>query len=289
MPMVFRIALLIGFCLPAATFADDTVALSTPAVDTSSASAVSSAPAHVWRTVPNTAFGVPESLEFVIRWGVVTAGRSTLNVENFEMIDGRQTYHLVSQARSVGMVDTFYRVADRNEAWLDRHSLTSVRYSKRLREGSFSEDTMTELDQPRRHWKSVEHRLDKNRTREREGELPPDVLDVQSSLYFVRTLPLEIGKKFSLDVHSGDKIYPLVVTVLRREKVSVPAGKFDCWVVEPLLRGPGMFVSKGKKLQVWLTADERRMPVRMRSEVFFGHVSAELERYKVTPPEAADK
>ncbi len=106
--------------------------------------------------------------------------------------------------------------------------------------------------------------------------MPPEVMDSFGSLYYVRTLPLETGQTYTMDVHSGDKIYPLVVHVLKREKAKVPAGKFNCIVVEPVLRGPGIFVSKGKKLQVWLTDDERRLPVRMRSEVFIGHVSAEL-------------
>jgi len=49
----------------------------------------------------------------------------------------------------------------------------------------------------------------------------------------------------------------------------------DCFRVEPVLREPGVFVSKGKKLQVWMTTDETHMPVLMRSEIFIGHVSAE--------------
>ena len=59
----------------------------------------------------------------------------------------------------------------------------------------------------------------------------------------------------------------------------MPAGTFDCFLVEPQLRTPGMFIAKGKKLQVWLTADDRHMPVRMRTEVFFGHVVADLVTY----------
>ena len=76
-------------------------------------------------------------------------------------------------------------------------------------------------------------------------------------------------------------MYPLVVNVLKRETIKVPAGKFDCRVVEPFLRGPGIFISKGKKLEVWLTDDADRIPVRMRSEVAIGHVSAELLHYRL--------
>jgi hypothetical protein len=79
-----------------------------------------------------------------------------------------------------------------------------------------------------------------------------------------------------MDVLSGDKVYPLEVKVKKRERIKVPAGKFDTILVEPLLRAPGIFVAKGKKLEVWLTDDPRRLPVRLRTEVFIGHVSAEL-------------
>ena len=96
----------------------------------------------------------------------------------------------------------------------------------------------------------------------------------------MRTLPLAVGQSYTLDVLSGDKIWPLVVLVKRRETVKVTGGRFDCFVLEPVLRQPGIFVTKGKKVEVWITADERRMPVRMRSEVAIGHVAAELVNYK---------
>jgi len=85
-------------------------------------------------------------------------------------------------------------------------------------------------------------------------------------------------------VHSEDTVYPLMVKVKKRQTIKVKAGRFDCFLVEPQLRKPGIFISKGKKLEVWLTADERRMPVLMRSEVFIGHVSAELVSQRYVPP-----
>jgi hypothetical protein len=252
------------------------VFVASPTVATSFIVEKSTATPRTWRKAPNKAFREQEDLQFVVKWGVITAGYSSLKVTGLETIDGRPAYHLDSEAHSGGVVNTFYTVNDRNEAWLDRDSLTSVRYTKTLREGSFKEDDTIKLDQVHGRWHRLTERLDKKKSEEKEGDLPPDALDVQSSLYYVRTLPLAVGASFTMDVHSGDKIYPLVVTVRKRQKIKVPAGTFDTFLVQPLLRGPGMFVSKGKKLEVWMTTDERHMPVRMRSEVFFGHVSAEL-------------
>jgi hypothetical protein len=97
-----------------------------------------------------------------------------------------------------------------------------------------------------------------------------------------------VGKEFTVDVHSGDKTFPLLVKVKKLEKIKVKAGKFLCYRVEPVLRERGIFISKGKKMEVWMTADESHMPVLMRSEIFIGHVSAELVKHKIPPaPEVA--
>jgi len=226
-----------------------------------------------------------EDLVFQIRWGVITGGYATLSVPSIDKIDGKSAYHILSEARSTGMVDAFYRVKDKNEAWLDTALPQSLRYSKTILEGKYSVDEVVELDQTAHKYHLTEVRHDKNNAREeKQGIIPASVLDVLSSLYYVRSLPLEVGKSFTIDVHSGDKTWPLVVQVKKLEKVKVKAGKFLCYRVEPLLRERGIFISKGKKLEVWLTADAHHMPVLMRSEIFIGHVSAELVRQKTQPP-----
>ena len=64
--------------------------------------------------------------------------------------------------------------------------------------------------------------------------------------------------------------------VLGRDRVTTPAGAFNCVVIEPVLRAGGIFKNKGR-LVIWLTDDERRMPVLMRSKVAIGSISVVLE------------
>src|SRR5690242_20388339 len=90
-----------------------------------------------WRSVPNTVFQPGEDLLFVITWGVITGGYSTLSVQSLEGVNGRPAYRLVEEAHSTGVVGTFYHVVDRNDTWLDADSLTTVRYEKRIREGKY--------------------------------------------------------------------------------------------------------------------------------------------------------
>jgi hypothetical protein len=234
------------------------------------------------------AFREGEDLLFAIRWGVVTGGYATLSIPSIDLMGGQPAYHILSEARSTGAVEAFYKVRDKNEAWMDTTMPRTLRYSKKILEGKYSVDEVVDLDQTAMKFHTTEIRHDKNDAKEeKRGEIPPNVLDVLSSLYYIRSQDLEVGKSFTVDVHSGDKTFPLLVNVKKLEKVKVKAGKFLCYRVEPVLRERGIFISKGKKLEVWLTADERHMPVLMRSEIFIGHVSAELVKQTTHPSKAS--
>jgi hypothetical protein len=106
------------------------------------------------------------------------------------------------------------------------------------------------------------------------------VQDAFSSLYYVRTQELIPEQDILVDNHTSKKNFPLKLKVLKKEKVKVPAGEFDCVVVEPVMRAEGIFKAKGR-IWVWLTDDQYKMPVLMKTEVFFlGSISAQLKEYK---------
>ena len=86
---------------------------------------------------------------------------------------------------------------------------------------------------------------------------------------------MEVGKVLSIDTYSDGKLYPLKVLIHRREEIRVPAGRFNCIVVEPMLEGEGIFNQTGR-ITIWLTDDDRRIPVRVRSKVFVGSISIRL-------------
>ncbi len=88
---------------------------------------------------------------------------------------------------------------------------------------------------------------------------------------------LEPGKTFTIKVCNNKKNYELMVRVIAREKVSVPAGEFNTIVVEPLLKQEGIFMHKGR-LFVYLTDDQERIPVLLRSKIAVGSIIAAAER-----------
>lgn len=213
-------------------------------------------------------FGVGEKLVFAMHYGLISAGDATLEIRNIAIIDSMPCYRIVSDARTNEFFSAFYKVRDRYESYMDTTELYSRRYEKHIREGSFKRDEVVLFDQDA-HTATYKDKV---------VPIAPRTQDILSAFYYIRTLPLEVGKDVSMANHTDGKNYPLIIRVHRRERVTVDAGEFDCLVVEPILRGPGLFSQKGR-LTVWLTDDRYRMPVLMRSRVAIGHVSAILKEY----------
>jgi hypothetical protein len=216
----------------------------------------------------------PEQLIYDVSWGIVTVGRATLGVREVVRFNGVPAYHVVSEAKSNAFCDTFYMVRDINESWVDARTITSLGYSKKLREGHFFRDEWVLYDQPAGRFLSK--KTERNGAFSwSAGTIPVQVQDILSALYYVRSRALTPGAEVVVDVNTK-RTWPLVIRVLRRETVHTAAGTFPCLVVEPAMREEGIFIQKGRKLQIWLTDDARKVPVLVNVEVFFGHVTASL-------------
>ncbi len=219
------------------------------------------------RLVPNHAFAVGEKLSFLVRYGPIVAGTASMSIPQITKIRNREVYKIVTQAQSSAFFSAFYKVRDRVESYVDRTGLYSWRFEKHLREGNYSADRIVDYD----HFSgwAVTNKKDSMR-------IPTAVQDILSSFYYIRTQKLEVGKSLFIDNHSDNKLYPLEVKVHKKERVTVKAGTFDCYVVEPILRASGLFKSKGRLL-IWLTADHRKIPVQMKSKIPIGYITAELK------------
>jgi len=94
-------------------------------------------------------------------------------------------------------------------------------------------------------------------------------------LYYVRTLKLEVGKSVYMDIFDSKKLWNVEVKVLRRERISSILGDVETVVVKPLMKSEGIFNRKGDML-IWLTDDQKRIPVKMQTKVAVGSITATL-------------
>lgn len=214
-----------------------------------------------------------------ITYARLLAGRATASVTAHEL-NGRPVLRFVTTAKSQGFFAWLFRfrVDDRTHADWDPASGCSLGIEKRLREGKAQRDQRVRID-PR----SGDVDVEDAKITEKHFRLEPCTLDVLSALYVTRMRGVPETGRLELPVFDNGKRYMLGVRFLGRERLDLPApfGKnTPTVVVEPLLlEGTGLFVKEGR-LKIWLTDDARRVPVRMRSKVAIGSVSADLEEYE---------
>jgi len=220
------------------------------------------------RVIPNNAFKVGEKLTFIIRYGIIRAGSSTMSIPEIINRNGYECFKIETEARSSSFFSAFFKVRDRVVSYMDKDGLFTWGFEKHLREGKFRADRYVEYDQVN-GW-AVTNKKDSL-------QIPPCVQDILTTFYYIRTQNLDVGKSLFLDNHADNKLYPLEVKVHKKERLKVKAGTFDCLVVEPILRASGIFKSKGRLL-VWLTDDERKIPVQMKSKILIGYITAELKK-----------
>jgi len=231
-----------------------------------------------FRTIENNAFKVGEKLTFDLKYGFVTAGVSVMQVEDIRKIFGRDTYHITFSVNSVPSFDWIYKVRDRYETYLDVKGIFPWRFEQHIREGSFSRDLSAFFDQ--KHLKA--------KTTQGTYDIPKYVNDIVSAFYLARTFDYSKMKKGDL-VHLfnfyKDKAYGLDIKYLGKEVIDAPAGKFNCIIVEPVIKEGGLFKSEGS-IYVWLSDDQVKIPVRVKTKVVVGSVDAYLSAYQglVTAP-----
>jgi hypothetical protein len=222
------------------------------------------------RKIENRAFDIGEYLEFSVSYGILPAGTAIMEVMDTISYDGAKCFRVRSTAQTNGFISTFYKVDDTVFTYIDYDGIFSHYFRKRLREGKYRNEKITNFDQ-RRHLAIT----GKDTTR-----TYAFVQDAFSSFYYIRTQDLQPGAEILIDNHTDKKNYPLKVIVYDRERVKVPAGEFDCIVVEPVMRSEGIFKAKGR-IKIWLTDDQYKLPVKMQTEVFFlGSIRAELKKFR---------
>lgn len=273
-PRTFTIRIIVVFLIAVSTVRTqplstdvDSVAAEPPAIDPP--------------VIAHNAFDVGEKLTFKIRYGFIRAGTAEMKVMDRTRYNGEEVYHIQTTARSVSAFDWFYKVRDVVNTYMDARGLYPYRYEKILREGGYKADLFVDffhLDSLAKvEFKRYDDGENLKKRKEYDVKIPPFSRDVLSAFYYVRTRQLYVGDPIQLTSHEKDSVYNMEVKIYKRETIEVEAGKFRCLKVEPLLQGEGIFKQKGRLL-IWLTDDELKIPVQMKSKVVVGHITSELKK-----------
>ena len=217
------------------------------------------------------ALNIPEKLVFDLTWTGIKAGTATQ-----EIIEEENTIRVVSTARSADWISVFFPVEDTVESVLTKVPSPSIgvpkHYRMKTREGSRRKDREINFDHEKLKAVYIDHMDGGKRT---EVTISGNTYDAYSCFYYVRTLPLEVGKSVYVSILDYDLVLNVEVQVLKKEKLDTILGKINTILIKPLIKSEGIFERQGP-IFIWLTDDARRIPVKMKTKVKIGSVTATL-------------
>ncbi len=226
----------------------------------------------LFRIMPAAAAGltIPEKLTYDITWTGIKAGSATQ-----EIVDDGNAIRVISTCRSADWISVFFPVEDRIESDLTKVAPPLLglpeHYRMKIREGSHRRDKEIFFDQKAGKAEYVDHLGKEKLTL----DILPNTYDFYSGFYYLRTLPLEVGKPLYIHILDSKKMWNVEVQVLKKEKLKTVLGKVDTIQIRPLVKSEGIFQRKGV-IDIWLTDDERRIPVKMKTKVTIGSITATL-------------
>ncbi len=214
-----------------------------------------------------------EKLTYALRWGTIPAGELQLEIRPVTTFHGKEVFHFVMTAKSNSAVDLFVKIRDRIDAYADTRMTHSVFYHKGQTGDRKRKETI-EFD-----WlESKAHYTDTGQ-RYTPIELQPGSFDPLSAFYFTRLMISEENPSVERPVTDGKRNYMGNATVVGRETITLNNGKtYDTYCLKPDLGllGGAFKNSKAPQLLLWVTADEKRIPVQIKSKVKVGHFTGEL-------------
>jgi hypothetical protein len=113
----------------------------------------------------------------------------------------------------------------------------------------------------------------------KETPIPACVHDYIGGLQRLRMQRPELGQSGQFSLSDGKKAASVKVEAQEKEEVSTPLGKFKAIRYEVFLFND-VIINKKARLYVWLTDDERRLPVQIRARMQFliGTIELKLEK-----------
>ncbi len=219
-------------------------------------------------------FGPGEKLKYVLRWENIPAGETNFEIRPTQQINGVEAYHFVMTTETNGFASLFFKLRERVEAYAETGLKRSMGYKKKQTEGKHQRDEVIEFD-----WVNGKAQYS-NFGKSREPiDLMPGSLDPLSAFYYTRMALAANSLQIKRAVTNGKKTFYTQATMIGREKITLSNGKtYDTYRVIPAMGSIGGVFEDDKDAQIyiWVTADEKCIPVRFKSKLAVGHFIGEL-------------
>ncbi|WP_430905963.1 DUF3108 domain-containing protein [Maribacter sp. 2-571] len=220
-----------------------------------------------------------EWLKFRMHYGMLNASYATLHVKSSK-IDGVPMYHVVGKGKTTGWASIFFKVDDTYESYFSKKDGKPYRFIRKIDEGGYTKDVEINFD----HKKEKAVLNDKKNNKKYNFDLTEDsIQDLISAFYFLRNNynPEDLVKGESLDLKmlfDDDGVFNFKLKYLGTQTLKTKFGKVKCYKFRPLVQSGRVFKEK-ESLSLWVSADDNRIPIRIKADLAVGSIKADLDAY----------
>jgi hypothetical protein len=214
-----------------------------------------------------------EKLTFRLKWNFIPAGTAVLEVLPMENINGVKYHHFVMTTETNSFVDRIYKVRNRIDSYTDQDITHTVLYKKNELEGNLQSKTVVTFN-----WKDKEALYSNSGRQKKPVPIFTGTFDPFSIFYYVRLLDLEEDLEITRPVTDGKKCVIGKAKIIKKTTVTLDAKKHEAYLIEPHLKNiRGVFAKNKKaKIRLWVTADQRRIPIKIKSKIKIGSFTGVL-------------
>ena len=193
------------------------------------------------------------------------------------IVDGKKVFLVRVEAKTSRTLDLIWKMRDTISSTFDAKALSPSRFTFSQRENSRVIDTDARLDHVTKRWAV---------NRQQVGKKPKiyefdskNMLDPISATYLARSIDYKVGDRLYFKIFGGRYQYLLELFVEKKEPVELESGKtVEAYRIIPRIQNitKNGYASRFNEATVWMSADERRLPIKMSSKIVFGTVQLDL-------------
>jgi hypothetical protein len=213
-------------------------------------------------------FAVGERLVYGARYGPFSVGTATMEVAGVDTIRAVEAVHFRFLIDGGAL---WYHIHQNLESWVGRRDFRSRRFLNQTEEKGKAWERKFEI--------YPDSGMYREAGRDSAAPTVTEPLDDAAFLYWIRTVPLEIGKRYEYRRYFRPERNPVIVEVLKRERVNVAGRKWNAIVIRPRIpNGGGIFAEKADA-RMWLSDEQPRIMLALQSNFSFGQVTLKLKEY----------
>ena len=208
--------------------------------------------------------------------GFLKAGNATLSV-NKDTLNGKEVFHVTGKGWTTGIIKWFFKVNDDYQSYIDIDTGKPYLFKRKIDEGGHRKNQNTTFNYKNNTALVQDF---KNQT---DTIIPiGNVQDMMSSFYYLRNYDvssMKPGEEIALDMFMDSQIYPFKLRFLGTEIIKTRFGKIKTLRFRPLVQAGRVF-KENESVTIWITADDNKIPIKLKANLSVGSLRAELDAYK---------